>query len=133
MRLDHLIKTDVVTITPTRSLLAAACGMSAARVGSLAVVEHMGLVGTITERDLVRAMSEGAEPCTTPVSDYMTRNPEAAFLGDDSEHVACRMNELGVRDMAVVDDAGRVVGMVSTRDIAPPEAWPGNGGERCTA
>jgi len=133
MKVDHLVQTDVVTITPVSSLLAAACGMSAAKVGSLAVLRQLALVGIITERDLVRAMCEGADPCTTPVSNYMTRDPEVAFLDDDSEEVACRMAALGLRHLPVVDDTGRLVGMVSVRDIAGLEAWPRSRGERCTA
>ena len=47
------------------------------------VVEGQHLVGIITERDLTAAVAEGADPVTTPVSDYMTPAPEVP--GPDSE------------------------------------------------
>lgn len=127
MKLDNLIQTDVVTITPASNLLAAACSMRAGRVGSLPVVQDSELVGIITERDLVRAMAESVDPITRRVSDFMTPDPAVASPEDDTEDVAQSMAVLGVRHLPVVGEAGRLMGIVSARDIAGLEAWPRGG------
>ena len=124
MKLDHLMQTDVITIKPTSHLLAAACSMRAGRVGSLPVVQDGELVGIITERDLVRAMADSADPIAWRVSDFMTPDPAAVSPDDDTEEVARRMAALGVRHLPVVGDRGRLVGIVCARDIASLEAWP---------
>lgn len=134
MRIDNLMQTDVLSISPANNLLAAACSMRAGHVGSLAVVRHETLTGIITEKDLVRAMAEMADSCEARVSEYMTSNPAVATPDEDSVDVARRMTALRVRHLPVVNDVGTLVGMVSARDIAGLEAWPKRGeGQPCVA
>jgi CBS domain-containing protein len=80
------------------------------------VFEGQLLVGIITERNLAAAMAEGADPVTTPVSDYMTPAPEVP--GPDSElaDAARVMLELGVRHLPIMR-GGRLVGVLSMRDV----------------
>jgi CBS domain-containing protein len=54
----------------------------------------------------------------------MSRGAATAHPGDDCAAVARRMLELGVRHLPVVDGGGRVVGMVSARDLLELVAWP---------
>jgi CBS domain-containing protein len=73
-------------------------------------------VGIITERDLTAAVAEGAEPVTTPVSDYMTPAPEVLRPDSDLADAAHLMLELGVRHLPIMG-GGRLVGVLSMRDV----------------
>jgi CBS domain-containing protein len=91
-------------------------------IGSLVVVEQGGLAGIITERDLVRAAGDGTDPLQTTVDRYLTTEPASATPDEGADHVARRMLNLGVRHLPVVDQ-GKVVGMVSIRDLLMLHAW----------
>ena len=79
------------------------------------VYEGQHLVGIITS-GLTAAVTEGADPVATPVSDYMTPAPEV--LRPDSElAAAARVTlELGVRHLPIMG-GGRLVGVPSMRDV----------------
>jgi CBS domain-containing protein len=124
MRLESLFRPGVFSINPEATLLEAAEEMRAHDIGSLAVITDGRLVGIVTERDLVGALSEGAEPATVLVSRYMTEDPILASPDDGTEEVAARMVVMGVRHLPVLDN-GRVVGMVSIRDLLEATAIHG--------
>jgi len=54
----------------------------------------------------------------------MTPGPVTAAPNEGSGAVALRMLELGIRHMHVVE-RGRVIGIVSERDLLMLEVWPG--------
>ena len=126
MKVRALYRPDVLTAEAAESLIEAASRMQYQEVGSLAVLEHGRLAGIITERDLARALADGVDPVETPVARYMTGDP--VTIGPDSEvaEAAATMLELGVRHLPVFEE-GRVVGMVSARDLLSLEAWNATG------
>jgi CBS domain-containing protein len=65
---------------------------------------------------LTAAVAEGADPVTTPVSDYMTPAPEVLRPDSELADAARVMLELGVRHLPIMRD-GRLVGVQSMRDI----------------
>jgi len=99
----------------------AASLMRGAGVGALAVFDADAMVGIITERDLVPVLADAVDADVVPVRDQMTPNPAIAFPHEDSTVVAGRMAELGIRHLPVVDQ-GRLVGMISARDLLIVEA-----------
>jgi CBS domain-containing protein len=74
--------------------------------------------GIVTERDLLRAIARhGAAALDLPVGQIMSR-PLAAVSADAFVYRAIgRMNRLKTRHLAVVDEAGCVVGALSARDL----------------
>ena len=90
--------------------------MSWHQVGALPILEGQRLVGIITERDLTAALAEGADPLTTPVSDYMTPAPEVLRPDSELADAAHLMLDLGIRHLPVVR-GGRLVGVLSMRDV----------------
>ena len=80
------------------------------------VFEGQHLVGIITERDLTAAVAEGADPVTTPVSDYMTPAPEVPGPDSEPADAARGVLELGVRRLPIMR-GGRLVGVLSMRDV----------------
>ena len=111
MRLHSLIHAGVVAVGPDATLADVAALMRREDIGSLTVNDDAGnLVGIITERDLVRCVAEAADPTVVRVARFMTGDPV----------VACPM---GLRHLPVVAD-GRVLGMVSIRDLLEASALP---------
>jgi len=101
----------------------AASLMRGALVGALVVFEGDSLAGIITERDLVPIVADGLDAGSMTVAERMTPDPAIAFPHEDSSVVAARMAELGVRHLPVVD-GGRLVGIISARDLLIVEATP---------
>lgn len=106
------------TIEPGRPLREAAARMSRAGVGSLVVLgDGSRLLGIITERDIVRALGEGADPDRALVSDHMSTQLVVARPEDSLVSAAQKMLAHGIRHLPVVDSSGRLVGIVSMRDV----------------
>jgi CBS domain-containing protein len=116
MKVSDLHHHELFTAQADEPLEVAADRMSWHQVGALPVLDGQRLVGIVTERDLTAALAEGADPVTTPVSDYMTPAPEV--LGPDSElaDAAHLMVELGIRHLPIVR-SGQLVGVLSMRDV----------------
>ncbi|GAA2437671.1 CBS domain-containing protein [Actinomadura vinacea] len=91
-------------------------------VGALAVLDGEKVGGIITERDLVEALAAAADPASQEAAAYTSTQIRTAALHEDSGEVARRMLEAGIRHLPV-DDRGRLVGMVSMRDLLALETW----------
>jgi len=105
--------------------LAAALGFAApARAGfvagagfrTVAVEVDGALEGIFTERDLLRAVAEGADLDTEPISTWMTEYPDSFHPEMDVEEAAEWMLATGFRHLPVVD-GGDVVGVISIKDV----------------
>jgi signal-transduction protein with cAMP-binding, CBS, and nucleotidyltransferase domain len=74
------------------------------------------LVGVITERDLLRCVSEGIDP-STPSSERMTRHVLTAGPTTELAQAMALMVDGHFRHLPVVNEEGLVVGVVSMRDL----------------
>jgi CBS domain-containing protein len=75
-------------------------------------------VGIVTDRDLVvRVMAEGLGPIDTTVGEVMTRRPVAVREDESIESALAIMRRGPFRRLAVVDGAGKLVGLLSLDDI----------------
>lgn len=110
---------DVFTIPPSASLETASKLLGKNRIGVLVVCDRWGkLVGILSERDVVRALSERGLPVMSEsVESAMTRKVETCSPLDEVEDVVGRMNRHGFRHMPVVE-VGEVVTVVSIRDLS---------------
>jgi CBS domain-containing protein len=124
LRVGKLSNMELVTAEVTDTLLEAATKMDRQHVGALPVLDDGELVGVLSERDLVKAMAEGAAPDTTSVVDYMTEGAITVRLQDEVSTATRRMREHGIRHLPVVL-SGQVVGMLSIRDLIEPAAGEG--------
>ena len=75
-------------------------------------------MGIITERDVMRALSErGAAALALPIEPLVSK-PVAAVPADAFAYRAIgRMSRLHIRHLAVTDEDGRICGVVSARDL----------------
>jgi CBS domain-containing protein len=89
--------------------------------GSLPVVEgrdSMKLTGVVTDRDLaLRILGRGQAP-STPIREAMTKNVSTVKADDDLDAIESVMSGQQVRRVPVVDDQGRVLGIVAQADLA---------------
>lgn len=108
------------SISPIETLRSAAKHMAENRVGALAVIRDDALVGILSERDIVfRGVARGLRPEDTEVADVMTMDPVTVDIDDAiSDALATKLGDV-FRHLPVME-AGRVVGLLSCRDI-PPE------------
>jgi len=119
MKIKDVMTTGVECVRPETTLQEAAASMKSLNVGPLPVCEGDRPVGIITDRDIViRAISEGRDPRTTPVKDVMTKDVVTVLETDDVKDAARLMKDRQIRRVVVVGGDKRVVGIVSLGDIA---------------
>ena len=118
MQLADLMSTDVLTVAPDQSVAEAARSMIARETGVAVVLEDGALAGVISERDLLRVISDAADT-ETPVAERMTRHVQTASATTSIPEALAMMIDGRFRHLPIVD-AGRVVGVVSMRDLM---AW----------
>jgi CBS domain-containing protein len=109
---------DVVCIEPTANLAAAAQLLSARHIGAVLIRGAGGrLSGILSERDIVRALSEhGAAALDLPVGQVMTRNVTTCGEDDTCASIMERMTAGKFRHMPVVAK-GQLIGLVSIGDV----------------
>ena len=116
MKLSSMVGGRAEVCGPEATLQDACAAMMSARVGSIGVVQGRELAGIITERDIVRAASEGADPTVELVEDWMTSDPDV-FTPDVTVNEAARwLLETGYRHLPVMED-GELLGILSIRDV----------------
>ncbi len=111
-----LMSTELVSIDAHDTLAAAAGVMSARRVGSVLILDQDRLAGILTERDIVRAVSQDSSAPQDQVAHWMTRSPACVEPGMSWEAALARMQGGHFRHLPVISD-GKLVGMLSMRDL----------------
>jgi CBS domain-containing protein len=109
----------VVTIAASATLMEAAQRMGDSNVGVLPVVDGERVSGLITDRDLViRGLARHANPGTLTVGECATKIPVCAHPEWDVEEAMRLMSAHRIGRLPVVDDANRLVGMVTLSSLA---------------
>jgi CBS domain-containing protein len=119
MRCQELMKTDVECVSPQDTVQVAARKMRDHNVGFLPVCDQSKKVlGTITDRDIVIRVVAENRPASTPVSECMTREVVACRPEDDVRKAEQLMAQNHKSRIMVIDEAGRLVGVISLSDLA---------------
>lgn len=121
MRIDDLplkYDMDLITISPDAPVLRAAEVLNGHNIGALLVCDNSGdLVGIISERDIVRGLSECAPNINdVKVSDLMTPEVVTCGPGDDVNEIMSIMDERRIRHIPVLKD-NRLSAIISSRDV----------------
>ena len=85
------------------------------RVGSALVRGPHGTIGLVTERDIVRAIADGASVSRTRVEEVMSEDLITVGPNDDLLDAVHRMLDAEVRHMPIMEN-GVAAGMISARD-----------------
>jgi CBS domain-containing protein len=111
-----IVSTPVATVRPTATLREAARLLAADRVGLLVVLDHRGVRGVLSERDLVTAVADGEDVELERVADYFVDDLVTVDESVSIDAAARTMTEAELRHLTVARD-GEVIGVVSIRDV----------------
>ena len=90
--------------------------MSQKRVGSVLIMEGERLAGILTERDIVRAISNDIGAPRDEIAHWMTAAPKTVEVDTSLEEARDLMDSTHIRHLPVTE-GGRLVGMLSMRDL----------------
>ena len=114
----EVMSTELITVAPGATVAEAATVMGTNHVGAALVMDGDHLVGIFTERDILRALASDFDAAGHLVSHWMTRDPIVLAPDAATSEALDLMLDRGFRHVPIVE-AGRVVGMVSLRDVTP--------------
>jgi CBS domain-containing protein len=107
----------VVSVRPEQSVLEAIKVLAAEDIGAAIVMTGDRLAGIFSERDYTRkVILKGRSSDTTRVEEIMTPNVVCVSPRTKARECMQLMTEKNIRHLPVMDE-GRVIGMVSIRDI----------------
>jgi predicted transcriptional regulator len=121
MDLDHdtrvqaLVARPVVYVHPNDTLRQLTATFVEESIGAALVRGPHGTIGLVTERDVVRAIAEGASTSRTTVEQVMSEDLITVSPNEDLLTAAHLMLEAEVRHLPIMED-GVAAGMVSARD-----------------
>jgi CBS domain-containing protein len=107
------------TIDADKSVAAAAKMMKDEDVGLAPIVDGDKLVGTVTDRDIAtRVVAAGKDPESTKVKEIATKDVVTVDPDQDLEEAVRLMAQHQVRRLPVVEEGGRLVGVLAQADVA---------------
>ena len=107
----------VVKVRPEQSVLDAIKVLAQEDIGAAIVMTGDRLAGIFSERDYTRkVILKGRSSDTTRVEEIMTANVVVVSPRTRTRECMALMTEKNIRHLPVVDE-GRIIGMVSIRDI----------------
>ena len=110
------VRPVAVTVSPTATLREAAETMIRNDIGFVVVLRAKRIMGVVSERDLVRAMSDRADPDDERVADVMSVDLAMAAPCTSVADAVRIMLGGDIRHLPVTDN-GRLVGVISIRDL----------------
>jgi CBS domain-containing protein len=114
----RLMTSGVLTVAADTTVREAAGTLLEERVGSLVVVDEANQpVGMFTNTDLAEFVSGEKAGDEATVSEYMSSRVVTIGVGESLRDAAARMISNRIHHLPVTDDAGDVVGMLSTMDL----------------
>lgn len=122
LRARDIMTGNPEAVTPDTTLQEVARRMRDLDVGIIPVISDLEsalLQGVVTDRDIaVRAVAEGRDMRETTVAEVMTHGVEVAREGAEIPELFAIMKRDRVRRVPIVDEAGRLVGIVAQADLA---------------
>lgn len=122
MNARELMTPAPFAVTPTETVARAARLMADHAIGSLPVVDdydRRGLIGMITDRDIVVRCVANSHSASCPVASHMTALPlHTVHAADDLEELARKMEVGQVRRIPVISGDNTLIGIVAQADLA---------------
>lgn len=118
LKVKDIMTKNVAYVNPASTIIEAAQLMQKHNVGSIPVCDQSGVIGVVTDRDIVvRNVAHGTNPQSTPVRDVMTSQVTTATPDMDINDVSRMMAQSQIRRMPVVEN-NKLVGIVALGDMA---------------
>jgi len=115
----EVMTSKVCSIDAEKPVAYAAKMMRDEDVGLAPIVEGDRLVGTLTDRDIaIRVVAEGRDPESTKVRDVASTDLVTVDPQQDLDEALRLMAQHQVRRIPVIEEDGRLVGVVAQADVA---------------
>jgi CBS domain-containing protein len=119
LSIKDVMTSNPCTIDAGQSVAYAAKMMREEDVGLAPIVEGDKLIGMLTDRDIaIRVVAEGRSPDQVKVADVASKQVVTIDPQQDLEEALRIMGKHQVRRLAVVEEDGKLVGVVAQADIA---------------
>ncbi len=117
--LGDLLRRAVVTVSPATPLSQALQAMHGKRIGSVLVADDDSgaALGILTRHDVLGRITLPGLALATPISAVMSQPLHSLTTRHTAQDAALLMSRHGIRHVPVADDSGRVVGILSERDL----------------
>lgn len=118
MKAKDIMTTSVAYVNPESTVTEAAQLMQKHNVGVIPVCDNSGVVGLVTDRDIVvRNVAHQKSAQDTPVKDVMTSQVVSVSPDTDESEITRIMSQEQIRRIPVVEN-NKLLGMVSLGDVA---------------
>ncbi len=118
LRVDDLMVGEEYPEVPQTALMRDCIVPLAHMRGTVPIVdEDRRVVGVVTAGDLTRLMDRRENFLEVPVAQVMTASPRVARVGQLAGAVVREMEEFGIMALPVVDQEGRLQGVIHLHDI----------------
>lgn len=108
----------VVQISPEATVFEAALRMNEHRIGGMIVSDEKGICGMVTERDVLRrVVAQRRDPASTRVREVMTAEVICCHPHTSIDEARVVMKERRIRHLPVLDELGRLCGIISIGDL----------------
>ncbi len=113
MLVKDLMSASVISVKPDDTYEQISFIMRCEDIGIVPVCDIQNhLLGVITDRDMIMRQGLG-----NTAEKIMTKSPVTVNSGDDIHQAALKFSKYGIRRLPVLD-SGRLVGMLSFKDLA---------------
>jgi CBS domain-containing protein len=118
-RIQDLMTVKPRTVKAGDSIVDAAKLMRGEDAGIAPIVDGERLVGVLTDRDIaIRVVAEGKDPAATKVEDVASHELVTLDPEQDLDDALRLMAQHQVRRLPVVEQDGKLVGIVAQADVA---------------
>jgi CBS domain-containing protein len=118
-RIREVMTSNPSTIEPGENIVEAARIMKQEDAGVVPVTENGRLTGMVTDRDIaIRVVAEGKDPKSTTVREVASTDLVTVDPQQDLDEALRLMAQHKVRRLPVVEEDGRLVGVVAQADVA---------------
>jgi CBS domain-containing protein len=119
MKISNVMVKNPIMVDPDTPCSKLARIMKDTKIGSLIIEENGKPAGIVTERDLVhRLLAEGKDPTKCTASMVCSKPVVAVSIHADVDLAVDLMNDYKIRRIIVVNDNDKVVGILTTDDLA---------------
>lgn len=110
---------DVVSVAPGDTIASVVALLAKMKIGAVVVCNpEGGLVGILSERDIVRGLGEhGTDVMGHTVDSLMTANVKTCSMNDTADELMHHMTEGRFRHMPVTERDGKLIGVISIGDV----------------
>lgn len=119
---SDIMTRELVFCSPQDTIVEVAQLMKREDIGPVLIVDNADsrtLVGIVTDRDLViKVIAEGLDPQGTRVEQVMSKKLVTCRADDDVDVAMQAMAQFQLRRIPVVEDAMKLVGIISQADVA---------------